>query len=180
MRSRPGSAPSSSTYGRSGRRGDHGVADAGPVDGVEQRAPCRARVRLTHSSTPRLLSSRNGPSVIRPCDGLSPTSPQHDAGMRIDPPPSLAWAIGTMPGGDRRRRSAARAAGRAVEVPRVARRPPRDRLGGRQAAELRAVGAPGDDEPGGAEPRDQRRVGRRHRQRVLQRAGCRCVSGWPA
>ena len=40
---------------------------------------------------------RNGPSVILPCDVLSPTSPQHDAGMRIEPPPSEAWAIGTMP-----------------------------------------------------------------------------------
>ena len=54
-------------------------------------------VRLTHSSTPRLLSSRNGPSVMRPCEGFSPTSPQHDAGMRIEPPPSDACAIGTSP-----------------------------------------------------------------------------------
>jgi hypothetical protein len=28
---------------------------------------------------------------------FSPTSPQHDAGMRIDPPPSLACPIETMP-----------------------------------------------------------------------------------
>ena len=34
---------------------------------------------------------------MRPRLGLSPTRPQHDAGMRIDPPPSLAWASGTMP-----------------------------------------------------------------------------------
>ena len=26
-----------------------------------------------------------------------PNRPQHAAGMRIDPPPSLAWAAGTMP-----------------------------------------------------------------------------------
>ncbi len=59
--------------------------------------PCRARERLTHSSTLRFDSSRTGPSVIRPWVGFSPTSPQHDAGMRIEPPPSLAWAIGTSP-----------------------------------------------------------------------------------
>jgi hypothetical protein len=29
--------------------------------------------------------------------GFSPKSPQQDAGMRIDPPPSLAWAAGTIP-----------------------------------------------------------------------------------
>jgi len=34
---------------------------------------------------------------MRPWLGLSPTSPQHDAGMRIDPPPSLDCATGTMP-----------------------------------------------------------------------------------
>ena len=34
---------------------------------------------------------------MRPWLGLSPTRPQHDAGMRIDPPPSLAWANGTIP-----------------------------------------------------------------------------------
>ncbi|CAB4802217.1 unannotated protein [freshwater metagenome] len=34
---------------------------------------------------------------MRPWLVLSPTSPQHDAGMRIEPPPSLACAIGTMP-----------------------------------------------------------------------------------
>ena len=29
--------------------------------------------------------------------GLRPKSPQHEAGMRIDPPPSLPCAIGTIP-----------------------------------------------------------------------------------
>ena len=40
---------------------------------------------------------RCGPTVMRPCQVFRPTSPQHDAGMRIEPPPSEAWAIGTMP-----------------------------------------------------------------------------------
>src|ERR1039458_6330073 len=29
--------------------------------------------------------------------GLRPTNPQHDAGIRMEPPPSLACATGTMP-----------------------------------------------------------------------------------
>ena len=44
-----------------------------------------------------MKSPNSGASDTRPRDGLSPTSPQHEAGMRIDPPPSLAWAIGTRP-----------------------------------------------------------------------------------
>ena len=35
--------------------------------------------------------------VMRLREGFSPTSPLHDAGMRIDPPPSDAWAIGAIP-----------------------------------------------------------------------------------
>src|SRR3954468_15479117 len=33
----------------------------------------------------------------RPLDGFSPTNPLQEAGIRIDPPPSLACAIGTTP-----------------------------------------------------------------------------------
>src|SRR5215475_1184852 len=33
----------------------------------------------------------------RPRLGFSPNTPQHEAGMRIEPPPSLASASGTMP-----------------------------------------------------------------------------------
>ena len=96
IRSRPGSAPSSSTYGRSGGGAMTVSPTPGPCTASSSAAVSRT-VRLTHSSTPRLLSSRNGPSVIRPCDGFRPTRPQHEAGMRIDPPPSLAWANGTIP-----------------------------------------------------------------------------------
>ena len=54
-------------------------------------------VRLTQSSTDSAVSSRIGPSEILPWLGFSPTSPQHEAGMRMEPPPSLACANGTMP-----------------------------------------------------------------------------------
>src|SRR5581483_12111439 len=36
----------------------------------------------------------HGAGDTSPRDGLMPTSPQHDAGLRIDPPPSLPCAIG--------------------------------------------------------------------------------------
>src|SRR5439155_10662011 len=39
----------------------------------------------------------NGAGETRPRDGLSPKSPQHEAGMRIEPPPSEAWARGSAP-----------------------------------------------------------------------------------
>ncbi len=42
-------------------------------------------------------NSPSGASETRPRVALSPTRPQHDAGIRIEPPPSFAWAIGTMP-----------------------------------------------------------------------------------
>src|SRR5262249_33030565 len=35
--------------------------------------------------------------MARPRDTLRPTTPQQDAGMRIEPPPSLACAMGTRP-----------------------------------------------------------------------------------
>src|SRR5579875_602646 len=38
-----------------------------------------------------------GACVTRPRDGLRPTRPQHDAGIRIDPPPSVPAAIGAIP-----------------------------------------------------------------------------------
>ena len=42
-------------------------------------------------------SPPSGAALTRARVGLSPNSPQHDAGMRIEPPPSLALAAGTMP-----------------------------------------------------------------------------------
>src|SRR5450755_404374 len=46
---------------------------------------------------PFQISVRSGPTGVRPRVGLSPKRPQQDAGMRIDPPPSLACESGTMP-----------------------------------------------------------------------------------
>ena len=38
-----------------------------------------------------------GHAGVRPRVGFSPNRPHDDAGIRIDPPPSLAWPAGTMP-----------------------------------------------------------------------------------
>ena len=46
---------------------------------------------------PAQLSPTVGPWLTRPRLGLRPTSPQQLAGIRIEPPPSLAWATGTIP-----------------------------------------------------------------------------------
>ena len=55
--------------------------------------------RETQSSTvtPDMTSPTIGPSLVRCRVGFSPTRPLLEAGIRIEPPPSLAWAIGTIP-----------------------------------------------------------------------------------
>ena len=58
---------------------------------------------------------------------------------------------------------------RTLQRPRVARRPPGQRLCGRQAAHLRGVRPPGDDQPGRLEPGDQHGVGGGDLARRLQR-----------
>ncbi|CAB4564865.1 unannotated protein [freshwater metagenome] len=46
---------------------------------------------------PIQLSPMSGAIDTRPRDGLSPTSPHSDAGIRIEPPPSFACPTATMP-----------------------------------------------------------------------------------
>ena len=128
----------------------------------ERRRDRRARARATASSTlaasrtervtasstvrPEITSPTSGPSEIRWRVGFSPNRPQQLAGIRIEPPPSLAWAIGTMP-------EATAAAEPPLEPPVVRsvsqglrRRPVRARLGRRQDAELGRVGLADRDE----------------------------------
>src|SRR5215467_4015358 len=56
-------------------------------------------VRVTAPSIvpPAQPSPTSGPWLTRRRVGLSPTNPHSLAGMRIEPPPSLACATGTMP-----------------------------------------------------------------------------------
>src|SRR5581483_5132630 len=99
-----------------------------------------------------------GAGDTRPRDGLIPKSPQHEAGMRIDPPPSLPRETGC----DGRGCAAARAAGRPLGVPRIAAVPVQLRLGHADGAELRRVRLADDDEAGLADPADDGRVDGRH------------------
>src|SRR5450759_3010408 len=61
----------------------------------------RAASRAQLASGPRYATDQhNGAapcSLMRPYVGLSPTTPQNDAGRRIEPPPSAPMAIGTSP-----------------------------------------------------------------------------------
>src|SRR5712691_5635918 len=56
-----------------------------------------ATERLRGADVESPSNAVNGAWDTRPRDGLSPKRPQHDAGIRIDPPPSLPCATGTRP-----------------------------------------------------------------------------------
>ncbi len=55
------------------------------------------RVTTWPAVEPAQPSAEVGPWEIRPRVGLRPTNPHSDAGMRIEPPPSVAWATGMIP-----------------------------------------------------------------------------------
>src|SRR2546428_12993613 len=46
---------------------------------------------------PAQSSPNSGPLEIRPRDGFSPTTPQQEAGIRIEPPPSPPWLSAQRP-----------------------------------------------------------------------------------
>src|SRR5947209_10273817 len=60
-----------------------------------------AASRTVRASTPSVdrppHGAPAGAAEIRPLDGLRPTMPQHEAGIRTDPPPSDPWATATRP-----------------------------------------------------------------------------------
>jgi len=55
------------------------------------------RVTTCSTTNPIARSASSAQLGLRSRVIFSPTSPQHAAGMRIEPKPSLAWARGTMP-----------------------------------------------------------------------------------
>ena len=109
------------------------------------------RLRQPSTAIPRQPSCR-GASETRPRLGFRPKRPLQAAGMRIEPAPSPAEAIGTMPGGDRRARAAARAARRALRVPRVAGDAVGGRLGEAADRQLRQQRQADDDRARLAQP----------------------------
>ncbi len=75
-----------------------GSPTSGPTTASSSAAASRTeRVTANCTESGRARSSLPGPTEVRPREVFRPTSPQHAAGMRIDPPPSLACANGIMP-----------------------------------------------------------------------------------
>src|ERR1700686_5813331 len=97
MRSRPGSRPISSRYGRVGGGATKGLDGSGPWTASSIAALSRTLMLTTwpQENTPQ-PSPRSGPSGLRARVGFNPNTPDADAGIRIEPPPSLAWATGRM------------------------------------------------------------------------------------
>src|SRR6266436_10020758 len=54
------------------------------------------RVMACSTLAPFHPSPTSGPAGLRARVGFRPKSPQHEAGMRIEPPPSVACAAGSM------------------------------------------------------------------------------------
>src|SRR5690349_17867154 len=71
---------------------------SGPAATSSNNAESRTeRVIACAADNPIQLSIACGPAGVRPRLGLSPNKPQCEAGIRIEPPPSLACAAGIMP-----------------------------------------------------------------------------------
>ena len=150
-----------------GRRRDRRAPGRGPPRAAPRCRGPSAR-RRARAVRPDMMSPISGPSLIRCRLGLRPTRPQLEAGMRIEPPPSLAWAIGTMP--------AATAAPEPPLEPPVERSRSQGlrvgavgaRLGGRQDAQLGRVRLADRDQAGGAEALRQVGVDRGAEVALLQ------------
>ena len=80
-----------------GRRRPPRIAGLVPGEDVQQVRGVLDGARERAGRREALEGAVNGALETRPREGLSPKSPQHDAGMRIEPPPSVACAAGTSP-----------------------------------------------------------------------------------
>src|SRR6185436_5686191 len=97
MRSGAPGVPTSDRYDRTGAGAAYGSPGPGPA--VASRSAAQSRtlsVTACSQASPPRPSPENGAIVLRPRVGFNPTSPQHAAGARIDPNPSVACAIGTI------------------------------------------------------------------------------------
>ena len=142
-------------------RGRRGVRVAGRRARRWRRAAprCRAPRRVTACSTaqPPTASPYSGPSGLRARVGFSPNSPHAAAGIAQRTTEVVAVGHRHHPRRDGSCRSAARSAGRALRVPRVAGGPVQARLAGGHHAELGCVGAAQDHQARTAQPVHQLR-----------------------
>ena len=98
IRNLPGSAPTSSRNDVTGEGERYASPGAGPATTSSNAALSRTvRVRAWVQPTGYANASSEGVFDTRPRDGFNPNSPHDEAGMRIEPPPSLPCAIGTIP-----------------------------------------------------------------------------------
>src|SRR3989442_1015013 len=98
IRSRPGARPTSERKGPAGGGAQYGSPRSGPDVASSSAALSRTeRVTAWPTDAPPQPSPASGPIGLRARVVLSPKRPQHDAGILIEPPPSVACAIGTMP-----------------------------------------------------------------------------------
>ena len=143
MRSGPGCRCSWSSQPPSGGPGRvKGSPGYGAASSSRQAAVSRSdRVSTWCTAQPSSGSPAAGAQVTRPREVFRPTTPQADAGILIEPPPSEPVAIGTMPRAHRGARPAARAAGHVVTAPGRAGGAAGDRLGGAHHPELGRGGA---------------------------------------
>ena len=75
-----------------------GSPGSGPCSASSARAVSRTlRLSTPSVEAPYQTSPMPGPTETRPREGRRPTRPQQAAGMRMEPPPSLPAAMGTMP-----------------------------------------------------------------------------------
>src|SRR6516162_7379795 len=77
-----------------------GATTWSPATGPDTQSRSVATSRTDFDTAKWTLKPRRsdpGATDTRPRDTFRPTRPQAEAGMRIDPPPSLAWAMGTIP-----------------------------------------------------------------------------------
>src|SRR5690606_19205373 len=98
IRSRPGSRPTSALTDRSGAARWYGAVGSGPTRQSSAAALSRTVREITPSTAaPWNCSDTSGPEGTSPRPGLRPNRPHQEAGIRIEPPPSLAAATGTIP-----------------------------------------------------------------------------------
>src|SRR4051794_21945449 len=93
-----GSRSSSERYGHSGGASRQSEPGSGPCVASSMHALSRTlRDTMWFIAAPWIVSPVPGPDGVRPRPGLSPNRPVEALGIRIEPPPSLAPANGTMP-----------------------------------------------------------------------------------
>ena len=97
-RSGSGSRSTSARNGPATGGAQYGSPTAGPAVASRSAALSRTdRVTACSATRPDIRSPADGASEFLALVGFRPNTPQHDAGILIDPPPSFAWAAGSIP-----------------------------------------------------------------------------------